>query len=357
MHMYGTPRTMQQAPRYDDVVEEISGATLAEVYNYYAGVVIPVFLEVTKRAPRFKGGWAKLLIAEALVAANDSTPKGPATAAALRQHLVAARALDPQMAEAFYADIQLLPGSSYKRKIQIADKALALHPDNSSLLVLRSELMQGLGRMNEAVAQAKRASELDALSPAARSNYITTLVYAGFTESALEELKQADKLWPGAGPLIAARFRLQARYGDPKDADRIMRSIVEPGTPRIFEAFLAARIDPTPVKISRAVADASALVANDPDAISLHIQVLGEFGRSDQIYAAINEWRGTNVYGLNQSFFRPALRDFRRDVRFMQVAKRTGLIEYWRQSGQWPDFCFEPDLPYDCKAEAAKLAA
>ncbi len=24
MHMYGTPRTMQQAPRYDDVVGEIS---------------------------------------------------------------------------------------------------------------------------------------------------------------------------------------------------------------------------------------------------------------------------------------------------------------------------------------------
>ena len=24
MHMHGTPRTMQQAPRYDDVVEEIS---------------------------------------------------------------------------------------------------------------------------------------------------------------------------------------------------------------------------------------------------------------------------------------------------------------------------------------------
>jgi hypothetical protein len=33
------------------------------------------------------------------------------------------------------------------------------------------------------------------------------------------------------------------------------------------------------------------------------------------------------------------------------------LLDYWRASGKWPDFCFEPDLPYDCKAEAAKLAA
>lgn len=29
----------------------------------------------------------------------------------------------------------------------------------------------------------------------------------------------------------------------------------------------------------------------------------------------------------------------------------------WLKSGEWPDFCFEPDLPYNCKAEAAKLAA
>jgi hypothetical protein len=37
------------------------------------------------------------------------------------------------------------------------------------------------------------------------------------------------------------------------------------------------------------------------------------------------------------------------------VAQRLGLLNYWRLSGEWPDFCFQPDLPYDCKAEAAKM--
>ncbi|MEJ7777909.1 MAG: hypothetical protein WKF52_11160 [Sphingomicrobium sp.] len=54
--------------------------------------------------------------------------------------------------------------------------------------------------------------------------------------------------------------------------------------------------------------------------------------------------------------FRPALKDIRRDRRFMQVAKRIGLLNYWRTSGHWPDFCQEADLPYDCKKEAAKLS-
>jgi hypothetical protein len=41
----------------------------------------------------------------------------------------------------------------------------------------------------------------------------------------------------------------------------------------------------------------------------------------------------------------------------MRVAQHLGLLAHWRNSGKWPDFCSEPDLPYDCKAEAAKLAA
>ena len=53
--------------------------------------------------------------------------------------------------------------------------------------------------------------------------------------------------------------------------------------------------------------------------------------------------------------FRPAFRDIRRDPRFIQVAESIGLLRYWQMTNEWPDFCFQPDLPYDCKAEAAKM--
>jgi hypothetical protein len=53
--------------------------------------------------------------------------------------------------------------------------------------------------------------------------------------------------------------------------------------------------------------------------------------------------------------FRPVTNGARQDPRFLQVAKRLGLLDYWRSTGKWPDFCFAPDLPYECKAEAAKL--
>jgi hypothetical protein len=47
----------------------------------------------------------------------------------------------------------------------------------------------------------------------------------------------------------------------------------------------------------------------------------------------------------------------RRDPRFMPLAARFGLPQYWLASGEWPDFCSEPGLPYDCKAEAGKAVA
>ena len=59
---------------------------------------------------------------------------------------------------------------------------------------------------------------------------------------------------------------------------------------------------------------------------------------------------------LAATLFRPNLKAFRQNPRFLRVTQRFGMLGYWRQSGKWPDFCFEPDLPYDCKAEAAKIA-
>jgi hypothetical protein len=47
----------------------------------------------------------------------------------------------------------------------------------------------------------------------------------------------------------------------------------------------------------------------------------------------------------------------RRDPRFMQLAARLGMVDYWHSSGHWPDFCSEPGLPYDCRREAANVAA
>jgi len=43
-----------------------------------------------------------------------------------------------------------------------------------------------------------------------------------------------------------------------------------------------------------------------------------------------------------------------RDPRFIELAMRIGLVDYRQSSGHWPDFCADPKLPYDCRAEARR---
>lgn len=49
------------------------------------------------------------------------------------------------------------------------------------------------------------------------------------------------------------------------------------------------------------------------------------------------------------------MRSIRADQRFIALSAKLGLLDYWERTNVWPDFCSDPQLPYDCKQEAAKL--
>jgi len=86
-------------------------------------------------------------------------------------------------------------------------------------------------------------------------------------------------------------------------------------------------------------------------------QLFADFGRIDALYTMLMGLPPDQLRYQSQVFYRPDFRQFRHDPRFVQIARRARLFDLWRKSGQWPDFCSDPQLPYDCKKEAAKLAA
>jgi len=66
-----------------------------------------------------------------------------------------------------------------------------------------------------------------------------------------------------------------------------------------------------------------------------------------------------NRITLGEVWFRellvwPSFRSARHDPAVMELFDATGQLDYWLQTGNWPDFCADPDLPYDC-AEAAQV--
>ena len=313
--------------------------------------LVPTFREVTRRAPDFEDGWGKLIETEAYVIGWETLPATSPEAQTLRADIAAARKINPRIAEAYSAEYILLGPGDIAGSAELLERATRDNPDDPLIQSMNAEFLTRVGRMNEAVVGIKRLKDLDPLS--SDPGYIIALTYAGHLDTALKEIEKAERLWPGTHSLIEAKFRFHARYGDPKEALRIVRSGVNPGYAR-FESFLLARIDPTKENVDRAVAEAKARIDQSPRGYGWLYLALAQFGREDEIYSILEKRRGKPLFA-QELFFRPEFHRFRHDVRFMTLMKRQGLVDYWRKSGKWPDFCFEPDLPYDCKVEAAKL--
>lgn len=315
--------------------------------------LVPVFRQVTEKAPDFEGGWSHLLLTQSYVVGWETLPGDAPEAAALRDTIAQARRKFPKIAAAYWADY-LLNIRDLRKKGEVIQEGIRVHPDNPLILSTYSGFLQSVGRMQEATKQAKRAAELSPLSPEETGNYINILGWAGKPELALAELDKAEQLWPGARNLVDARWRFHLRYGDPRVALEITRAgIADYGD---YESYLVARIDPSTHNVARAIADARAQIGRRPRATGSLVQTLVEFGREDEAYAILDKASSPEDAEWLDAFFRPAFRKFRHDSRFIRLTARFGYVDYWKKSGKWPDFCFEPDLPYDCKAEAAKLS-
>jgi tetratricopeptide (TPR) repeat protein len=346
-----------KGPSLDQQTLKLFLNACSEISEFNAGdpaTYKTALIEIIRRAPKFiparqlqltiEGGLVDTALIEERVDAAQINE--------LKAHIAEARKLQADMPEADLAELALIPRNNIARRMALLDKAIQRYPRHIDVLAARSQELRGVGRMNDSIELAKRASDMDPLSPLTRNEYISALAYAGKIESAGQELREAERLWPGTGTLRDIQFRYHLRYGDPRLALRYAPPELGEGN----RLFLQARAEPTPANIRRLLG--FTLRDTYPiGAMSFVTQALGEFHKEEELYGIVlRHMSGRDVAVLSDIWFRPTLRTFRQDPRFMIIATRAGLVGYWRKSGKWPDFCSEPDLPYDCHAEAAKLS-
>ena len=150
---------------------------------------------------------------------------------------------------------------------------------------------------------------------------------------------------------------MHLRYGDAREALRLIRSraVDTPAVP-VHRAFLEARLDPSPKKLDSAIRLIRSVYRERPDAIYNYAQTLAQFGKTDELLDLLLRTRDPGALALStETLFRPAFGELHKDPRILQIAKRVGLLDYWLKSGEWPDFCYSADLPYDCKVEGTKI--
>ena len=335
-------------------------AQLSDIASGDPRPVIPRLRQVTRDAPHFAPAWGKLLLAQAAVSDlsfTNGTPDEEARSE-LRRLIAQARELSPGIAEADLAETVLLPPTAFAQKLNLADRAVSQSPDEPAILSFRGSLLLNVGRSGDAVNDAGRAAQMDPLSPAIGATYMTTLAFAGQLEPARKQLAELERLWPSTTSTQDARYFYYFRYGDPRIALAMPQA--QEGTAGV-RYLLAARTDPSPANIDRFVKFMNARrdkLGGDAGSnrLAYYTIGMGTFHQHDELFGTLMHWSRPDELALVGSvFFRPELHEFRKERRFLQVMKRARLLDYWRASGKWPDFCFEADMPYDCKAEAAKL--
>ena len=331
-------------------------AALAD-YHHDSAAISTALEQVVQESPRFVPAWASLLQAEMDALGPEQASDQRRARASLARHIVAARAIEPDLPEASTAEASLAHPTDYARRSRLHDTAVGRHPDHAGARIARANFLFAVGRVRDSLQDSQAAARLHPWSLRTRSNYSLNLAFAGRTDAAYEELADAERMWPGSTSLKEARFLLSMRYGNPREAQAmIANGSIELGGAVVHEPFLRARIDPTPRNIEQAIRQGRNVLRLYPEAISQHAQTLAHFDRRDELFRTLLGWqRMDHADYVTDVVFRPTFNKAHRDPRFLQVAKHFGLLDYWRTSGRWPDFCIAADLPYDCKAEAAKL--
>lgn len=326
-------------------------ATLSESSSLSPGNVIGPLRLILDANPAFAPAWARLLYADTTVLDFAGFGQGSRAEAirALRADIEKARNVAPELPELSLAEVKLLPPTAYGRTLNLLNTAAEKAPNKAEIFADLSFAFQKVGRMSDAVVAARRAAELDPLSPVLTTQSIMTLAYAGQVDNAREELSRAEKLWAGTGALRDAQFAFHLRYGDPALARRlaVLRDVG-------LDFYLAARADPSAANVEKLRQFIRGLKPRNAGVFGGTIQPLGEFNLMQDLWARIDQTSTQDIAQYSYLLFRPSLAGLRRDPAFMRLASRIGLLQYWKSSDQWPDFCNESHFPYNCKAEAAK---
>jgi tetratricopeptide (TPR) repeat protein len=287
----------------------------------------------------------------------------PATRAEAEREARRALALDPKDSDAYTALSMLRPVSDYAGRETLLQQALATDPSRAFANTLQAKLLSDVGRSKEALDFLQRAAAANPLSLDATTD--GALVANGQTAAGEAELDRLSRLWPHSGEMWFHRLVIYGMEGRSDDVLAVLddRQSRPKGftEPEVELMRMGPRADK--LRTPAAIAEARRQMLTAPVRLQWglegRIANLSHLGFVDDAFRLADRYTAAAMTRVDSPafLFDPGMAAARRDPRFMAFAARLGLVDYWRSTGKWPDYCAEPGLPYDCKAEAARLAA
>jgi tetratricopeptide (TPR) repeat protein len=330
---------------------------MAQVESYTA-----IARQILARAPNLSSVHSGLAEVSAFASALFPPGRMDELRQTARTEAERAIALDPRNGQAYVALAMLVPSGQRAQREALLLRALSVDPMSNAADFRYGQLLSETGRLQDALVYMRKAAALRPLDPGTRAEAALAQARAGQLDGADTSLKALLLDWPDDVAANGARFYLSRWEGRFDDALSMLQGDREPNREltdadrKAWRDVLSALISRDPKRMADQRQAQIAFGSTAAIDLSFSIENLSQLGLLDDAFAQAEKLPGIDVPINSAVLFNPTTAAMRRDPRFMTLAAKLGLVDYWRTSGHWPDFCSEPGLPYDCKAEAAKYA-
>jgi tetratricopeptide (TPR) repeat protein len=312
------------------------------------------FFEVTRQlteaAPDLSVAYSMHAVAAAVMSQTSPASTAHPFFVAARAAADRALKLDPHNGEAYFAmGVSYALGADWLERERYFTRAAELSPDLSVVNNYQVGVLGEVGRTLEATELNAAIAGRDTYSPYVLRNLALARAMMGDQPGAETLLDKIQLMAPEVAR--AARLTIALWWTDPADAPAKIEQFGRGQAKDADLACFSAYLKQLPQQGAEPRRGLPSLCADQP--LEVRLRMLAREGDVDGAYGAAPHAPGT----LNDTamFFQPEMQAFRRDRRFIALARDLGLVEYWQKTGRWPDFCAEPDRAYDCREEAARL--
>jgi DNA-binding winged helix-turn-helix (wHTH) protein/TolB-like protein len=336
--------------------------SITTVRNASVVAALSNYQKVVAASPDFSWGHSAVASAAAFEALeNPTAPQSEVLRNDARREARRALALDPHNGEAYLALSLSSPVHAWKEREALMLQGAAADPGFEPDALMEGRLLWVVGRVRDALPWLQRAHDLDPLHNNTTWSLALILASDGRPADSRMLVSQMEVEWPEQFGTKDARFWTSVVENARRDT---LALLADP-------AARPAGMDQTAVDAWRAALKASpadrnakagtarlvmAAAAGGSLSHGQALTLLAMLGDLDDAFAQAQLYEPLDAYTA-PFLFLPPTAPLRADPRFMAVAGRLGIVAYWRSTGQWPDFCSEPGLPYDCRREAARVAA
>lgn len=324
---------------------------------------------ITRDAPNFAPAWG--LMAGTLAALRMTRPlvEWPALIEQARDAISRARSLDPLEPSALTAELKLSsPYGEYELREDLLARMQPVMGNTAAYHFLQAWCLGSVGRLSDAISEAKLSRELDPMMRSGEDYYGYSLYHGGRLAEARAALLEELKLAPENHRTAITLLLCAGLLGDRALVDQLL------DPERLARFPLGDNVKLLPIVRIELTGDVS-LACSVATALRQKVLARGCFDTlsagyiaryktpadchdliADLPYGPTGE-DASDFFSINTLYLLlPDWPDIRRDRRFAVLCARLGLAQFWTDRDVWPDCADESGLEYDFRSAMREAA-